>query len=351
MRIGIIAPPWVPVPPPNYGGTETVVDRLARGFHAAGHDVVLFTTGDSTCPVPREWVFERSEDLQIGSVTSELRHVVRAYEVLQDFDVVHDHTITGPAYGRRFADLKVVTTNHGPFNDELLDIYRAIGPMVSVIAISHSQASFADGVPIARVIHHGIDVDELPFGDGDGGYFLFLGRMVPDKGARKAALIARQAGVPLRIAAKMREPLEHEYYETQVRPVLGGDVEYIGEVGGSEKYELLAGAAGLLNPIRWPEPFGLVMIEAMACGTPVLTFPEGAAPEIVDDGVTGFLCGDRDGMVDAVGRIDQIDRRKCRAAVEQRFSTRRMVADHLELFESLVSSSAGSHPTGAGEAH
>ena len=336
MRIGIIAPPWVPVPPPNYGGTETVVDRLARGFHAAGHEVLLFATGDSTCPVPKKWVFERSEELQIGSVTAEMRHVVRAYEVMNDFDIVHDHTMAGPPYGTRFPDLRVVTTNHGPFNEDLLDIYRAVGPMVSLIAISHSQASFADRVPIAKVIHHGIDIEELPFGAGDGGYFLFLGRMVPDKGARDAAIIARRAGVPLRIAAKMREPLEHEYFEAQVRPVLGGDIDYIGEVGGSEKYELLAGAAGLLNPIRWPEPFGLVMIEALACGTPVLTYPEGAAPEIVDDGETGFLCGERDAMVDAVARAAQIDRRRCRTTVEERFSTGQMVASHLALFESLV---------------
>lgn len=349
MRIGIIAPPWVPVPPPTYGGTETIVDRLARGFHAAGHEVVLFTTGDSTCPVPKQWVFERSEQVRIGSVVAELRHVVRAYEVLKDFDIIHDHTMAGPAYGPRFPQLRIVTTNHGPFNDEMLDIYRAVGPTVSVIAISESQASFADGVPIAKVIHHGIDVDELPFGAGDGGYLLFLGRMAPDKGARRAARIAQQAGMPLCIAAKMREPLEHEYFEAQVRPLLGGDIEYIGEVGGSDKYELLAGAAGLLNPIRWPEPFGLVMIEALACGTPVLTFPEGAAPEIVDDGVTGFMCDNRREMVEAVGRLDQIDRRKCRAAVEERFSTSRMVAEHLELFESLVSPSAGPRPTAAAE--
>ncbi|MDP8988217.1 MAG: glycosyltransferase, partial [Actinomycetota bacterium] len=148
MRIGIIAPPWVPVPPPTYGGTETVVDRLARGFHTAGHEVLLFTTGDSICPVPKQWVFERSEQVRIGSVTAELRHVVRAYEVLQDFDIVHDHTMAGPAYGRRFPNLQIVTTNHGPFNEELLDIYRAVGPTVSVIAISQSQASFADRVPI-----------------------------------------------------------------------------------------------------------------------------------------------------------------------------------------------------------
>ena len=335
MRIALIAPPWVPVPPPLYGGTEVVVDRLARGFHAAGHEVLLFTTGDSTCPVPRQWVLERSESLRMGGVVPEMRHVVHAYEAAKGFDIVHDHTLAGPVYAQRFPDLEVVTTNHGPFNDELLDIYRVIAPWVSIIAISHSQASYADGLPIARVIHHGIDVNEFPMGDGDGGYFFFLGRMAPDKGARRAARIARQAGVRLLIAAKMREPLEREYFDEQVRPLLGDDVEYVGEVGGDEKLELLAGAKALLNPIRWVEPFGLVMIEALACGTPVLTYRQGAAPEIVDDGVTGFLCDVHDEMAEAIHRVDELDRQACRAAVEERFSTERMVVDHLDLFESL----------------
>ena len=336
MRIALIAPPWVPVPPPLYGGTEAVVDRLARGFHAAGHDVVLFTTGDSTCPVPRQWLLERAEHLRMGAVVPELRHVIHAYEAAKGFDIVHDHTMVGPIYAERFPELTVVTTNHGPFNGELLDIYRAIAPTVSIIAISQSQASYAAELPIARVIHHGIATDEFPMGDGSGGYFLFLGRMAPDKGARRAALIARQAGVPLLIAAKMREPLEFEYYEEQVRPLLGGDVEYVGEVGGAQKLELLGGARALLNPIRWVEPFGLVMIEALACGSPVLTYNSGAAPEIVDHGVTGYICDDRDEMAEACQRVGDLDRRACRDAVQQRFSTERMVADHLDLFETLL---------------
>ncbi|MBW3575051.1 MAG: glycosyltransferase family 4 protein [Actinobacteria bacterium] len=339
MRIALIAPPWMPVPPPLYGGTEVVVDRLARGFHAAGHEVLLFTTGDSTCPVPRQWVLDRSEHLRMGAVVPELRHVVHAYEAARGFDIVHDHTLAGPVYAQRFDDVNVVTTNHGPFNDELLDIYRVIAPAASIIAISHSQASYADGLPIARVIHHGIDVAEFPVGDGNGGYFLFLGRMAPDKGARRAARIARQAGVRLLIAAKMREPLELEYFDGQVRPLLGGDVEFVGEVGGQQKLDLLAGARALLNPIRWVEPFGLVMIEALACGTPVLTYRQGAAPEIVDHGVTGFLCDVHDEMAEAIHRVDELDRRACRAAVEERFSTERMVADHLDLFDSLVAGS------------
>lgn len=336
MKIGIISPPWVPVPPPAYGGTEAVVDRLARGFHALGHDVLLFATGDSTCPVETRWVWEQAEGMRIGMAAVELRHLLHAYEAVRGCDIVHDHTLIGPVYAREFPDLRVVTTNHGPFNDELRDIYRFVGPRVPVIAISHSQAASAGDVPVARVIHHGIDPEAFPVGRGDGGYFLFLGRMTPEKGARRAALVARKAGVRLVIAAKMREPWEHRFFAEQVQPLLSEDVEYVGEVGGREKCELLAGARALLNPIRWPEPFGLVMIEAMACGTPVLSFREGAAPEIVDDGVTGFLCEDEEDMAATLERVDEIDRRACRAAVEGYFSTRRMVEDHLRLYRDVL---------------
>ncbi len=357
MRIALIAPPWVPVPPPLYGGTETIVDRLARGFQSAGHDVLLCTTGDSTCSVPRHFVLERAEHLRMGAVVPELRHVIHAYQAARDFDVVHDHTLAGPIYAERFPHLRTVATNHGPFNGELLDIYRAIATSVSIIAISRSQAAHAADVPIARVIHHGIDVADLPFGEQPGKYFLFLGRMAPDKGARRAALVARQAGVPLLIAAKMREPLEFEYFEDQVKPLLGGDIEYVGEVGGTQKYDLLAGARALLNPIRWVEPFGLVMIEALGCGAPVLTFNQGAAPEIVDHGITGFLCETRDEMAAAIQRVDELDRKACRAVVEARFSTERMVDDHLDLFASLLDGRTplptglpAPRPTGVGEA-
>jgi glycosyltransferase involved in cell wall biosynthesis len=336
MRIALIAPPWVPVPPPLYGGTEVVVDRLARGFAAAGHDVLLFTTGDSSCPVPKRWVLEQAEGMRMGMAVPELRHLIYAYEEVKHYDIVHDHTVIGPLYSERHPDLNVVTTNHGPFNDELTDVYRAIAHRVPIISISRSQASQAGVLPIAKVIHHGVDPEQFPVGRGDGGYFLFLGRMAPDKGARRAALIARQAGVPLLIAAKMRESWEHDYFHTEVEPLLTDDVQYIGEIGGQEKLELLGGATALLNPIRWAEPFGLVMIEALACGTPVLAYREGAVPEIVDDGVTGFICDDKAEMVATITRVHEIDRAACRAVVETRFSTARMVREHLELFEEIV---------------
>lgn len=336
MRIALIAPPWVPVPPLAYGGTEAVIDRLARGFQTEGHEVLLYTTGDSTCPVARQWCLAKSEGMRMGSVVPELRHIIHAYEAVKDFDIVHDHTVMGPTYSERFPSLRVVTTNHGPFNAELTDIYRSITPRVPIIAISHDQAAQVPDLPIARIIHHGIDLQTIPVGRGDGGYFLFLGRMVAEKGPQRAIEVARAAGVPLLLAAKMREPAERVYFQNIIEPILSESIRYVGEVGGQEKIDLLNGAIGLLNPIRWHEPFGLVMIEALAAGTPVLAFKEGAAPEIVEHGITGFLCDDIDDMVDAVAQIDTIDRAACRLAAEQRFSTERMVNEHLELFRSLL---------------
>jgi glycosyltransferase involved in cell wall biosynthesis len=337
LRIGIIAPPWAPVPPTGYGGTESVLDALARGLCRLGHDVLLVTTGDATCAVPRHSVLDHSEPTQIGNAMIEIRHVVDAYDVLQEVDVVHDNTVVGPLYAWRFGSLPVVTTNHGPFDDNLSALYRAAGDRVAIVAISEHQASTASDVRVDAVIHHGVDPEEFPTGRGDGGYLLFLGRMTPEKGAREAALAARAAGARLVMAAKLREPHEHAYFDECVRPLLGRDVEYVGEVGHDDKVALLGGARALLNPIQWPEPFGLVMIEALACGTPVLGFPAGSAPEIVRDGDNGFLCADTDTMAARIDDIGTIDRRRCRAAVESYFCTDRMCRDYAALFERIVS--------------
>jgi glycosyltransferase involved in cell wall biosynthesis len=338
MRIALIAPPWTPVPPELYGGTELVVDRLARGFSAAGHDVVLFTTGDSTCPVERRYVLPEAEGNRIGANVPELRHVMAAYEdpAVLAADIVHDHTLFGPIYGQRVRGLQLVTTIHGPFVEELADIYRRVAERVPLIAVSHAQRKPAPRIPIARVIHHGVDASDFPVGRGDGGYALYLGRMAPDKGAHTAINVARKAGFPILLAGKLREPPEFEYFETQVEPLLGDDARYLGEVPHEHKVELLAAARAVLFPIRWNEPFGLVMIEALACGTPVLAFPEGAAPEVIDDGRTGFLCRDEAAMAEALAHVETIDRTACRAAVEGYFSTSRMVREHLDLFESLL---------------
>lgn len=343
MRIAIIAPPWVSVPPNAYGGIETMLDTLARGLDSAGHQVTLFTTGDSTCPVEKKWVFDAARGIAGASPSAELRHVIAAYEVAGEFDVVHDHTLTGPIYADRFPSIPVVTTNHGPFLSDLGPLYQAVSARVPVIAISQHQASTANGVNIASVIHHGVDLDEWPVGAGDGGYALFLGRMNPNKGVDRAARAARAAGVPLKIAAKMSEPAEYDYFDSAVRPLLGGEIEFVGEVGRAEKQRLLGEALCLLNPIDWPEPFGMVMIEALASGTPVVATSVASAPEIVDDGVTGYLVANRLELVDTLQEVGSLDRQVCRKAADERFSAELMVERHVCVYGQVI---AGASPIG-----
>jgi glycosyltransferase involved in cell wall biosynthesis len=235
----------------------------------------------------------------------------------------------------------VVTTNHGPFDETLEPIYAEMSHRgVAIVAISAHQASTAPDVRIAAVIHHGIDVADVPVGSGEGGYACFLGRMVPDKGVREAVLAARAADMPLRIAAKMREPAEEEYFEEEVRPLLGGDISYIGELDHDDKYGLLGNAVALLNPLQWPEPFGLVMIEALACGTPIVACPNGSVPEIVRDGITGFLRDDTSALAEALHQVATLSRAACRESAASSFSTARMVADHIQLYEQLLSGRA-----------
>lgn len=337
MRIGLIAPPWVPVPPPAYGGTESVVDRLARGLVRAGHDVLLAAAANSTCPVPRvAGTRPAAESAPVcGDAVTELRHVVTAYGAITDVDLVHDHTLVGPVCRSGHGGAPVVATAHGPFDATLAPIYRAMRG-AALVAISHHQASTAVGVPIASVIHHGIDVATVPMGRGDGGYAAFLGRMSPEKGPREAILIARAAGVPLRLAAKLREPDERNYFEAMVAPLLCSDVEYVGELGPADKFDLLGGSIALLNPMQWAEPFGLVMIESLAAGTPVVATPVGSAPEIVDDGETGYLRTGHGPLAAALLDAATLDRGACRAAALRRFDTRRMVDEHVALYNDLL---------------
>lgn len=335
MRIGLISPPWVPVPPPAYGGTEVVVDRLARGLVAAGHEVLLAASAGSSCPVPQVRGTEVPDPDNIGKALPELNHIVRGYAAMAGMDVIHDHTIVGPLYRHRPTGPPVVVTSHGPFLPAERDLFRVIQRDTAVVAISRHQASTGTGIRIAKVIHHGIDVDDIPVGPG-GEYACFVGRMHPCKGVRQAIDVARAAGVPLRIAAKLREPAEYDYFRSEIEPVLGDDISYLGELGPTEKYALMGGSCALLNPIQWAEPFGLVMIEALATGTPVVSTHQGSAPEIVDDGCTGVLRDTPAGLAAGLLQANRLDRAHCRAAALGRFSTQRMVDDHLDLYTHLV---------------
>ena len=205
-----------------------------------------------------------------------------------------------------------------------------------IVAISHAHARSFGDIPVAAVIHHGIDLNACKPGPGTGGYLLFTGRMCAEKGVDHAVRVARRARWPLVITAKIREPAERAYFDQQVRPLLGPDDDMLAEQPRAARVALMGNAAALVNPITWPEPFGLVMAEALAAGTPVLPFPNGAAPEIIDHGGTGYLCRDEDEMTAAVAHIGEIDRWQCRAAAEQRFSLARMAADYERLYRAIL---------------
>ena len=337
MRIGLIAPPWIPVPPPAYGGTEEVIDNLARGLAAPGHDVRLFTVGESTCPVPRQWLY-RSPAEPIGDHFREAAHVLAAYQALAGTDIIHDHTDLGPllAVRREICHPPIVTTVHGPVTARNRRTLAEAARHAAIVAISRAHARSFGDIPVAAVIHHGIDLDICKPGPGTGGYLLFTGRMSPDKGVHHAVRVARRAGWPLVITAKIREPAEQAYFDQQVRPLLGPDDNMRAEQPLAARVDLMRHAAALVNPITWPEPFGLVMAEALAAATPVLAFPNGAAPEIIDHGRTGYLCRDEDEMTAAAAHIGEIDRRQCRAAAEQRFSLARMAADYDRLYRATL---------------
>ena len=331
MRIALIAPPWLPIPAPGYGGTETVIDHLARGLHDAGHSVLLVSHPQSRCPVDRVSVVPAEDTVQMGRGSIELEHVVGAYRLVDGCDVVHDHTLAGALFAASRPRLPVVATNHNRFDRTRVAVYSAVGPNVGVVAISRSHAA-STSLAMAAVVHHGIHVDDFPVGAGSGGYAAVLSRLSPDKGIDRAIAIARRAGVPLRIAAKQREPLERAYFDECIRPLLGDGVEYLGELTSDEKKVLLADSVALLNPIRWAEPFGMAMVEALACGTPVVSSSSGAAPEIVEHGVSGLLGDTDDELVAALGEVHRLDRHACRQRVVEHFSVERMVRGYVDAY-------------------
>jgi len=311
------------------------VDALARALSDAGHDVLLATAADSTCPVPQIPGFGPSTAEDLGQSFSELGHVIKAYAQMGDVDIIHDHTLAGPLYAHRPEGIPVVTTIHGPLSPSYAPLYRDMAQDTAIIAISHDQCSRVEDLEISAVIHHGIDLSAVSVGAGTGGYACFVGRVCPDKGLMEAITIARRADVPLRIAAKMHAKDEQEYFRDVVQPALGPRTEFLGELSDPEKYELMGNASALINPIQWHEPFGLVMIEALATGTPVLATPMGAAPEIVRHGITGFV-GSTPDLAACMRRIPELSREACRRSVEESFSAQRMAADHVELYAKVM---------------
>jgi len=351
VHIGLLAPPWIPIPPAGYGGIEQVVALQAGGLAEAGHDVTLIAAPGSRVPGVRiVSPLERVPD-QIGLSHDEWMHVLPGLEELADVDVVIDHSGPLGAMMSGQAHSSALHVVHGPLGSRDALVYEAIAaqaPRLRLVAISEAQRRMAPSLPFAAVCHNGIDLEEMPFSAAHGQYLAFLGRMCPEKGVADAIVIARRAGLRLLIAAKCREPDERAYFEAHVAPLLGPDVEWLGELGPEDKLTLLAGARALVFPIAWPEPFGMVMIEAMACGTPVLATPRGSVPEVVCDGVTGFVRDTPEGLAAAAGRIDEIDRARCRTWVAERFSAAALTRSY-ELAIARILDPGRAPPVMAGE--
>jgi|tagenome__1003787_1003787.scaffolds.fasta_scaffold20983114_3 glycosyltransferase involved in cell wall biosynthesis len=339
MRIAVIAPVWFPVPPTGYGGIELVVSLLADGLADAGHDVTLFASGGSHTRAKLVSPMSPAPDpSELGNPWFDAYHSLASYLQVSEFDIVHDHSgIAGPTCGALLQGKPPVAhTLHGPWTEENRPLYALLARHLHLVAISNAQRAGNLDVPYAGTVHNGIDLAAYKFRADKERVLVYIGRANVDKGPTEAITIARRAGLPLLMLLKRGEPPEQEYFEREVVPMLGSDVELYENVTHDEKVDLLGRACAMVFPIRWPEPFGLVMTEAMACGTPVITTNWGAAPEIVDDGVTGFRRDSEDDLVDAVRHIDDLDPAACRRRVEDRFSGDAMVRGYEAVFERIL---------------
>jgi len=325
MRVLMVAPPWYDVPPRGYGGIESMVDGLVSGLTRRGHDITLIGAGRAGTCARFLSTYGRAPSERIGEPLPEILHAAKAYAMTSGLvvDVIHDHSLAGPLSAPARGAPTVITC-HGEMEGEFGEYYRALGATVSMVAVSESQRRIAPDLNWAGVVHNAIDAAAFPFRERKEDWVLWLGRFNKDKGAHLAIDAARTAGRRILLAGKLTEKVERDYFDEYVRPRLGPDVDYVGEAGTARKHELLASARCLLFPILWEEPFGMVMIEAMACGTPVVALSRGAVPEVVVDGVTGFVRSDPCELPAAIEAADVLAPHACRARVEHFFGVEAM---------------------------
>jgi glycosyltransferase involved in cell wall biosynthesis len=327
------------VPPPLYGGIEWVVALLADGLVDAGHDVTLFASGDSHTKAKLSAVYPIAPSERIGHSLPELRHAVACYERASEFDVINDHSGPPAAALGGLVDTPVLHTVHGPVDNEAGEVYEQLQTFVAnfaLVSLSMNQRKPKPNLPWVANCPNALDFSLYPCKPHRGDYLLFLGRMSPDKGCHRAIAVAMETGLPLKIAGKNREPAEREYFDTFVAPHLGDGIEYLGEVTHGAKVELLQDARATLFPIEWEEPFGLVMIESMACGTPVIATRWGAVPEVIQHERSGIIVDDYRAMPAALAAADEIDPLECRRYAEERFAMERMVADYVAAYETAI---------------
>lgn len=342
MRVALVAPPWYPVPPEGYGGIELFVALLGDELVELGHDVTVFGRAGGGGRFEYVALARESASEELGGpeqLEHEFEYLERVYDavVRAGFEVVHENSgymgmlLAGQVAG----DAAVVATLHGDLDSYDSGFLSVLDGRVRLVAISEAQRSMVEDVDWAGVVHHAVDARALRLEPRAGDYLVDLARITPDKGQHVAIEVARRAGRRLVLAGKVAEG-DDEYFERCVKPHLGGDVEWLPNVEGRAKADLLAGAAAMLFPIQWEEPFGLAMAEAMVSGTPVVATPRGAAVELVEEGVTGFLAADVDGLVDAVRRVAEIDRRRCGERARERFSPRRMAREYEAIYRAAL---------------
>lgn len=339
LRIGMVAPPWFQLPPSGYGGTEAVVAALVDQLVLRGHEVTLISSGPNGTRAQRHIrVFEHPPSELLGS--SALPEVISATVTAQSLDavgcdIVHDHSLAGPllAGGRR---VPTVTTMHGPVAGLNGEYFRRLGTAVDVVAISDAQRRLAPDLNWIGTVHNAVDVASFPFRQDKQGFLLWLGRFSPDKGAHLAIEAARAAGRRIVLAGKLSEGLEKDYFAAEVEPLLGTDAEYVGEADAVLKRELFSQASAFLFPIQWEEPFGMVMAEAMACGTPVVATCRGSVPEVVADGISGIIVDRLEDLPAAVEKAEALEPRRVRSWAEQQFDLPVMAERYERIYRTLV---------------
>jgi glycosyltransferase involved in cell wall biosynthesis len=339
MRIAQISPLFESVPPKLYGGTERIVSYLTEELVAMGHEVTLFASGDSITEAELVPMSKRALRLHGDKVDPVIYNFLMAERVLQradEFDIIHCHIDYFAFPTLRPVAYKCVNTLHGrqdiPGLNKIYSEYKE----QSLVSISDDQRKPLPGANFIATVYHGLPAKTLKFNPKPGGYVAFLGRMSPEKRPDRAIEIALKAGVKIKMAAKV-DVNDQAYFESVVKPMLDNPlVEFIGEINETQKNEFLGNAKALLFPIDWPEPFGLVMIEAMACGTPVIAWPNGSVKEVIDEGMTGYIVESIEDAVARLGEIDQLSREKVRQRFESRFSSRRMALDYVRVYEQLA---------------
>lgn len=341
MRIAELTAPWLAVPPKGYGGIEWVVSLVADGLVAAGHDVTLFATGDSRTSADLEYIFETAPgSALINDITLDATHTMFSLrDAASRFDVLHVHSPFSALAAAAETPVPAVHTLHGSFTPEMSRLYAQVADRAWFVAISEAQRRRNESLRYAGVVYNGIDLDRYPFTTEKDDYLLFLGRAAPEKGWRRAVETALLTGLRLISAVKIAHPTEEEEWQTFIRPMLPEGSEVLGEIPHEQKASLLAHARAVLFPIDWDEPFGLVMTEAMACGTPVIATPRGSVPEVIADGETGWIV-DIDGYAEhAAERLamtDSIDPAACRERVRRLFSKEAMVAGYERIFAEIL---------------